>query len=245
MFGLAAGDLGRLKDFVSPSFFDVLPARTLWSEGRSLLGSRRDRDGFDELLGKLRPIVSGEPVGITMVDALPEASSEAEARTEDPGARGQAVLRLYFAQLAHLDTAAVDLRHQHFRWAQDRLQWAPAPLFSRWDPDFLRGVRELYAGFYRGDDAMFEGAAERLGLTPALDLFVQQFGTGDQTSVTFEQEAFKSSFHAIFVRCRDAGLTLNGSFIPLGVMLGALYEHLSTLAVPLNVRAAFESVWPS
>lgn len=239
MLGLGAGDLGRLKDFVSPSFFEVLPARTLWGEGRRLLGSRRDTEGLESLVHALQPIVTGPPVGIELVERLATGSDTIDAR-----ARGQAVLRLYFAQLAHLDSAALDLRHTHFSGAAGVLQWVPAPLFSRWQPEFLRGVRDLYAGFYRDDSARFEGAAEQLGLTPALDLFVQQFGDGDQRSVVFEQEAFKSSFHSIFVRCRDAGVTLSGSFIGLGVMLGALYEHLSTLGVPLDVRSAFESVWP-
>ena len=41
MLGLSVGDLGKLKDFVSPSFFDVLPAR------------RRGHATFERLLGAL------------------------------------------------------------------------------------------------------------------------------------------------------------------------------------------------
>lgn len=239
MLGLSMGDLGRLKDFVSPSFFDVLPARTLWTEGRRLLGSRRDRAGFDELVERLRPVVSGEPVGIEIVDSLPASGPE------EPALRGEAILRLYFAQIAHLDAVALDLRHANFASADGRLLWKPRPLFTTWTPAFTQGVRDLYAGFYFGDDALFHDAAGRLDLTPAVDLFIEQFGDGDQRSVTFEQEAFKASFHRVFVRCREAGNTLDPGFIGLGLMLGSLYEHLSTLGVPLDVRGAFEAVWPS
>ncbi len=239
MFRLSIGDLGRLKDFVSPSFFDVIPARTLWSEGRRLLASRRDREGFARLRERLGPVVSGEPVGIELVDAFPRAQAE------DPTRRGEAALRLYFAQLAQLDTVALDLRHAHFQWGGERLLWKPSPLFVAWNPGFIGGIRELYAGFYRGDDALFHDAAARLELTPAVDLFIEQFGDGDQRAVSFDQEAFKASFHRIFVRCRDAGTTLDPGFIGLGIMLGALYEHLSTLGVPLDVRGAFDAVWPS
>ncbi len=239
MFGLSVGDLGRLKDFVSPSFFDVLPARTLWSEGRRLLGSRRDDQGFERLVDRLRSVVGGEPVGIEIVETLPPAEGE---RLE---ARGEAMLRLYFAQLAHLETVALDLRYSNFRWSAKGLLWKPRPLFATWSPAFLGGIRDLYGGFYRGDDALFHDAAARLDLTPAVDLFIEQFGEGDQRAVTFDQEAFKNSFHRVFVRCRDAGNTLDPGFIGLGVMLGALYEHLSTLGVPLDVRAAFEAVWPT
>ena len=239
MFGLSIGDLRRLKDFVSPSFFEVLPPRTLWNEGRRLLASRRDREGFARVIAQLQQVATGEPVGVTFVDSLdiPDAG--------DPTRRGEALLRLCFAQLAHLSVAALDLRHDHFRWDGRRLNWKPQPLFTTWSPTFSRGVRDLYSGFYRGDETLFESAAVRLRLTPAVDLFVEHFGGGDQRSVTFDQSSFKDSFHAIFVRCRDAGTVLDPGFIGLGVMLSALYEHLSTLGVPLDVRGAFEAVWPS
>ena len=241
MLGLSVGDLGRLKDFVSPSFFDVVPARTLWREGRDLMASRRDAGGFSEILDRLRPIVSGPPVGLEIVD---KSAPIQEPREEAAKERGETLLRLYFAQLAHLDVAALDLRHANFRWGSQQLQWIPAPLSAQWDADFIRGIRDLYAGFYRDDDGLFQDAARRLNLTPAVDLFVEHFGTGEQRSVVFEQDAFKDSFHSVFVRCRDAGQTLAPGFISLGVMLGALYEHLSTLGVPLDVRGAFEAVWP-
>ena len=239
MLGLSVGDLGKLKDFVSPSFFDVLPARTLWTEGRRLLASRRDDAGFEGLVDRLRPIVTGAPVGLQIVDALPQGQDE------DARERGGAVLRLYFAQLAHLDAAALDLRHAHFRASAGGIAWKPRALYAQWNAEFIRGIRDLYVGFYRDDGALFERAADRLQLAPAVDLFVQHFGEGDQRAVVFDQDTFKRSFHAIFVRCRDAGKTLDPGFMGLGIMLGALYEHLSTLGVPLDVRGAFEAVWPS
>jgi hypothetical protein len=241
MLGISVGDLGRLKDFVSPSFFDVVPARTLWKEGRRLLASRRDTSGFAEILKHLEPVVSGPPVGLELVD---RATLRQGGNEHAPKQRGETLLRLYFAQLAHLDVAALDLRHANFRWETDHLQWAPAPLSVHWDAGFICGLRDLYSGFYRDDDALFHDAAQRLNLTPAVDLFIEHFGSGDQRFVVFEQEAFKDSFHSVFVRCRDAGQTLAPGFISLGVMLGALYEHLGTLAVPLDVRGAFEAVWP-
>lgn len=240
MFGLSVDDLGRLKDFASPSFFEVLPAHALWKEGRELLASRRDTGGYDRVLARLQPLVSGPPVGIECVDDLGQPDDDPAPRS-----RGSSVLALYFAQLAHLDVAMLDLRHDHFRRRGEALLWKPQRLFTRWNPPFIEGIRDLYAGFYRDDDVLFRDAASRLRLTPALDLFVQQFGDGDQREVTFEMETFKQSFHAIFVRCREAGTTLDPGFIGLGIMLSTLYEHLSTLAVPLDVRAAFEAVWPS
>lgn len=241
MLGLSVGDLGRLKDFVSPSFFDVVPARVLWSEGRRLVASRRDSAGFSQVVEQLQAVVTGPPVEVEIVE--PKALAKLSG-AQAPKLQGETVLRLYFAQLFGLDRAALDLRAANFRWAGEHLQWAPPPLSVHWDKDFILGIRDLYSGFYRDDDPLFQDAARRLNLTPAVDLFVEHFGTGDQRSVTFEQDAFKDSFHSVFVRCRDAGQALAPGFISLGVMLGALYEHLSTLGVPLDVRGAFEAVCP-
>lgn len=241
MLGLQLGDFRRMLDFVSPSFFDVVPARTLWSQARAMMASRRDEEAFVRQLRALGPVLERRDVGVRLVSDVDLGRAEPNPLPDLE--RGEAVLRLYFAQLAHLETAALDLRHKRFRGTSGGLQWSPRPLTVRWDPDFLRGIRDLYAGFYRDDRRVFEDAARRLNLTVALDLFIAHFGDGDQTEVRFDLEGFKQSFHSIFVRCKERGVVLPPGFIPLGAYLGALYEHLSQLDTPLNVRGAFEAVW--
>ena len=89
------------------------------------------------------------------------------------------------------------------------------------------------------DDAAFRKALAALHLDAAADLFLDHFGAGEQTAVRFEMAHFTRSFHAVFVRCRERGVQLHPNFVPLGVYLAALYEHLEGLDVPLDVRAAF------
>ena len=245
MFGVHAADLRRFADLASPSFFEVVPMRALWSQGRALLASTRDPTGFSQLRRRVADVLGrlGVPVALGT-----EHEPSAEPTTIDPVQRGQWVLQIYFAQLAQLGQAALDLRPARFHAWRDpqgttMMTWNPRPLAVAWDPAFIAGVRGLYSGFYRDDSALFERSADALGLSVATDLFRQQFGTGDQTAVRFELDRFKESFHQIFVRCREHGVALHPNFVALGIYLGGLYEHLDPLGVPLNVRAAFDAVW--
>lgn len=249
MFGIRAGDLRRFADLATPSFFEVVPMRSLWTQGRELLASTKDEAAFERLLRRVDAVLSEADVPLRarpVADA--PASSPSPSDPEQARRRGELVLRLYFAQLGRTDQTALDLRQARFHPSDDtadpRLLWAPRPLSVTWDPEFLAGIRGLYHGFYRDDDEQFERSAAALGLSAATDLFRQQFGEGDQTQVRFDLDRFKESFHEIFVRCREHGASLHPNFVALGVYLGGLYEHLDALAVPLDARGAFEAVWP-
>jgi hypothetical protein len=45
---LRGSEWSQLADYVSPSFFEVLPARTLWRQARELVGNLTDAEGFHE-----------------------------------------------------------------------------------------------------------------------------------------------------------------------------------------------------
>ncbi len=221
--------------------------RMLWSQGRALLASSRDAEAFERLRADIGALLERQRISVRMGQG---DTPSGELDRVDPTLRGQHVLQLYFAQLGHLDRAALDLRPSRFsavRADDDEatLIWEPRQLSVAWDGAFLDGVRGLYTGFYRDDPALFARSADALGLSVAADLFRKQFGEGDQTAVRFELDRFKQSFHEIFVRCKTRGVTLQPNFVALGIYLGGLYEHLDSLGVPLNVRRAFEAVWPA
>lgn len=230
-----------LLDFASPKFFDVMPAKALWGTSRSLMKSTKQVDEFSDVLGQLADVV--KRVGIEVQLAGPKASAAPQGDPQPVS--GDIVLQLYFAQLAHADRVALDLRRASFFGQTRPATWKPRVLWHRWDPDFLDAIRQLYAGYYRDDDARFEGAAARLGLAEATDLLQAHFGVGDQRAVRFDLDHFKQSFHDVFVRCLEAGNRLPSDFVVLGVYLGTLYEHLSTPDEAFDVRSAFESVWPT
>lgn len=238
---LRATEWGQLLDFVSPSFFEVLSARGLAGAARDLIASSRDDAGMHAVAGAIADRIGARSIPIRLdLERGGETSAAGRRSPEDARiARGQLVLRLYFEQLLGAEATLLDLRGPRFAVHGDTLQWSPARGFVRWDPAFLDAIRRMYRGFYADDDAVFRTALAALHLDAAADLFLDHFGAGEQTAVRFEMAHFTKSFHAVFVRCRERGVRLHPNFVPLGVYLAALYEHLEGLDVPLDVRAAF------
>lgn len=231
----------QLLDFVSPSLFDVMPFRALLAQGREL-GANATGASIDpvrEALGK-RLAEAGIGVRIEPNRRLPEPPPELRL------ALGTRALEVFFAQLLRCDAAILDFRHAC--WTQETADavpvWAPRPLWLRWDPPFLDGVRDLYRGFYRDDDAVYARGVAALGLRDAGDLLRRHFGAGDQRAVRFDGAVFQTTFHDVFVRCRDQGVSLHRNFLALGVTLATLYDLLEGLGEAYDVRAAFERAAP-
>jgi len=238
---------GDFLDYVSPSFFEVVPARSLWTQGREIAANATRGGAFAELLRELDAVLAARGVAVRPRDALPGTGSTPPDRAAHPRARGQRVIELYFAQLFGSGSAALDLRGGRFAEAappddeaEAELVWAPRPFYVVWDEEFIDAVRDLYGGFYRDQTERFRSGLERLGLGPAEDVFRAHFGEGDQRAVRFRTRVFQSTFHEVFVRCRDAGVSLHRNFLPLGLYLGCLYDHLEPLGEAFDVRAAFE-----
>ncbi len=240
---LGGAEWSQLSDFVSPSFFDVMPARALLRQARELLGNASDRSGFRALVGDLGGALASRGVEVELRAGGEAAEADAHRELDEAGrrARGQRVLEIYFGQLLVHDAAVIDLRLDRFHGG-DALAWHPGPYWIRWDASFLDGMRRVYAGFYRDDDALFQEGLEDLGIEAAGESFRSHFGAGDQRSVRFDPKAFQDSFHDVFVRCRDAGTSLHPNFLAIGCYLAALYDHLGALGGSYDVRDAYERV---
>lgn len=222
-------------DLVSPSFFEVLPGRVLRREFGRLFSSTRDRPGLAALRAARGPGLA--PLGLTWTERTsgPVPPLDEAARQRE----GHAALRLYFHQLLHWDEVVVDQRAAAFRSAGGAVQWSPRPLWTLWEPGFRDGVRDVYRGFYAGDDARFRRGLAAMGMLAGEDVFRAVFGSDDQRAVAFSVTGFQRTFHRIFVRCRDAGAELAGGVLPLGLTLGSVYQHLEALGGTFDVRAAF------
>jgi hypothetical protein len=238
---LRATEWGQLLDFLSPSFFEVLSARDLAVASRDLLASTRDDAGLRGIARGMADRIAARaiPIRLDLERGRKPYAAGQRGSVDARIARGQLVLRLYFEQILGAEAALLDLRGLRFAMRSDTLVWSPARGFVRWDPAFLDAIRRMYRGFYADDDVAFRAALAALHLEAAADLFLDHFGAGEQTAVRFETAHFTRSFHAVFVRCRERGVRLHPNFVALGVYLGALYEHLEGLDVPLDVRAAF------
>jgi hypothetical protein len=223
-----------LLDFVSPSFFAVVPLGELVGEGRALLRRAADAETRARV---------GREVGAVLGPRVLLGTSDAAADEADPPAtpreRGQRVLEVYFAQLLHAREAFLDLRAGAFRSAAGPLPWQPGPWSVGWDPDFLASLRSVYRGFYGDDADTFERGLRGLGLEASRDVFLDHFGDARGGEVAFEMRRFVESFHSVFVRCRDEGVRLHRNFLPLGIALAGLHEHLAGLGGRFDPQEAF------
>jgi len=242
---LRAAEWSQLRSYASASFFDVLPARALLTQLRELGGNAADPQRFRIAQRAAEACFAGEPrpivVGREARESPPPLASLDEAGRRD---RGQRVLEVYFRQLRAGPVAILDLRANRFVDGPGALHWSPRPLWVRWDEAFLAGVRDLYGGFYDGDDARFGRALSGLGIDAAEDVFRAHLGAGDQRAVRFEAATLQATLHEAFVRCRDAGARLAPNFLALGIYLGCLHDHLEALGLAFDVREAYERSAP-
>ena len=176
----------------------------------------------------------------------PTELSESERRLV-----GERVLALYFHLLRWDGPWFLDLRPRHFGWDAEKalLTFSPSSLWYRPDPDFVRRVRCLYAGFYRAaPSALAEGielyrwhCKPSAGFEQRIErLLRDHFGPGDASEIGFSIAHFRSTFEAIFEEAARSRAKLHPDLTFLGVELVGLYLTLESLAVPLSPRHAFE-----
>jgi hypothetical protein len=232
---LASGQLGKLASFVTPAFFDVMPAKALWSRARKLLAGTRDHEAFRHAVAER----SGELAKVLPEVQLADGKRAAPAPAGDSELRASRVVELFFHQLFYGRTTLLDLRAASFTADGERLLWHPASWMAEFTPDFIGPLRDIYRGFYTRDDAKFQQGLRALSLQSCEDLFRKHFG-GDQAKLAFRTVDFVDTFHQVFQRCKQQGTSLHPDFLPLGIYLAALYDHLEDLAVAVDVSAAFD-----
>jgi hypothetical protein len=234
---LGSGQLGKLASFVSPAFFDVMPAKSLWNRSRKLLSGTRDREAFRHAVAARASDIQQVLPQIRLTpDGKPSHLEPGDMSAEE---RANLVTTLYFHQLFRDGTVLLDLRGTSFSTAKDALVWYPASWLADWSPEFISALRDIYRGFYGHDDAQFRSGLAALSLTNSEDLFRKHFGSG-QDRVTFRTVDFVDTFHQVFQRCKQARVALHADFLPLGIYLAALYDHLEDLGVAVDVAAAFQ-----
>lgn len=240
---LGGSEFGQWASFATPAFFDVMPTKALLGRLGTLVSAARDRELFARAIAERRRWLERSQLAIELV------APERRPIRGEPGAeasvavgnreRANAVVALYFHQLLHGELTLLDLRQQAFVSEAQQLSWRPAAWIARWDADFGAALRQLYIGFYGGDDAGFRAGLGALNLLHAEPVFRQHFGDG-QGTVRFEVKHFVSTFHRVFLSCKAAGTRLHPDFLPLGLYLASLYDHLERLGVEVDVAAAFE-----
>jgi hypothetical protein len=244
MFGkiLMSGELGRLASFATPAFFDVMPRKALWARAKSLYAATRDREAFRHAVAARSAQLESAMPHLKLVAERPAMRGTPASSAGEADRRATNVVELYFMQLFSDGVTLLDLRDSAFSFEDEPKAsfWHPASWLVQWSPEFIGPLRDIYRGFYTRDDELFRRGLGALSLLHSEDLFRAQFG-GDQKQVRFRTAEFIRTFHQVFLRCKEAGTTLHPDFLPLGIYLAALYDHLEALAVPVDVAAAYQS----
>ncbi len=225
-----------LLDFLSPVFFDIVPA---WDMVRILTQLTREsvqesrQASFASSLSQQLP-----SWGLPLTLAEAKTESRVEPR-EAPWTQADVLLRLYFAQILHEDSACLDLRFRSFRKEGEQWIWQPRYFVWTWSPDFLEALRSVYSGFYEKKDELFRAGLRELNLLHAEERFRAHFGGDEQGAHRFSLKDFRTTFHEIFVSCREHAVRLPPEFLPFGLYLITLYEHLEQLGGAYDVRSAY------
>ncbi len=239
--------LQPLLDLVGPSFFKAMPWREMTKEGRSLLAHLADSDSAQRAVAEtcLSEFLKGRQIHLLpMID--PKNSTKIAALNKK---MGEKILELYFLQLRNEQGLFLDLRAQRFSVIGKDLYFSNGKLWTQLQNPFRQSLLDLYRGFYESKPQLFDQGLTGVGLMTdkmstadrkqIKDLFIQNFGEGDQTAVHFSTENFLQSFEKIFRFMVEQKLQISGQFLYLGIYLASLYQNLQTLNIPLNVRDSY------
>lgn len=233
----------HLMDYLSPAFFDVMPARELMTQARELMSNRSDASRFSETRARVGDALSAQGIEVHFADKHESTGKTGLSSLDEGRAReiGHRILEIYFGQLFQSERAILDLRAQSLALSEPgRLHWHPSALYIEWEPRFLEAVRDLYVGFYLDDEGRFDRALLALDMGDSADVLISLLGRDDPRNARFESAAFRANFHEMFVSYRDRGTALHRNFLALGVYLICLYDALECLGGRFDVRAAIE-----
>jgi hypothetical protein len=248
---LLRGGFGELLALASPSLFSLLPARDVERALRALTTNRRNTERLESVKSDRRDALVRARVPVALDAAAWRAARSAEKMGDLSGLQlpprevGARALELYFHQIFDDAPTLLEVHSKTFAQRDGILSWSGGNLFIEWDRAFLAQLRELYVAYYTDEKERFRSALEPLGLSAAEDELRTHFGGQNPRAVAFKLGTFRSTFIAILKRCRDAGARLHPDFIPLGIYLVCLYEHMEALGGTSDVKGAFDKVQTS
>jgi hypothetical protein len=229
---LSESQWGDVREFVSPKIFKVVPFTKATGQFRRVTANYFDQDGFEQALIHRGGWLEQKhlPIQLTRQPTVPLG---------DGALGGRQVIELYFHQLFYGDIALLDLRYERFGGVNGTVEWAPQPFYYAWNREFQEACRQMYLGFYLGDDALFDEGMATMGLSCAEDIFLEHFGGGEQHAVSFQLDQFMTTFRRTLRRCKAEGERVHPNMIPFGMYIVTLYDHLEKLGGAYDVRAAF------
>jgi predicted unusual protein kinase regulating ubiquinone biosynthesis (AarF/ABC1/UbiB family) len=249
-FKLAPAIFSDLTKFISPSALEVADLTGIGG----LISSLSFRLLTSSGVSKVQKSLESEVQDIEIVKKLPYTLEEQLLNDELDDKQKQHVadslINLYFLQLTNPEGLFLDLRPKNlwFNTNANVLAFRPNSAWLKFKPGFAEGLAQLYTGFYKGDEGLFETGLRVLNLVPKhetelnfqeiKDLFKNHFGK-DLTATTFSLATFYESFHQIFEFFKREKITLSADFVVLGMQLTTLYVALEQLDRAINVQKLY------
>jgi hypothetical protein len=225
---LSSSELSQLFRFLSPNWLQVTSPVDILKLVRQLQKNHSSTSQWQETQNSCRRTL--ESLGLSVAGKIPGRS------------RSQAALTLFFSQILFREVWILDFRTSSFEGIENAWSWNPKSYYFEMSSAFVQGIRNLYRGFYRNDDALFEEALASLQLSAARESLRKHFGTGDQSNVRFQLKTFQSTFADVFESCARNKIKLHPDFFILGFMLLGLYENLEQSGETLDVRSIFQEL---
>lgn len=149
---------------------------------------------------------------------------------------GEFVLQIYFFQIFHQNDLILDLGAKSFL---ENKSWAPKPIFCRFNPQFLTGIRKVYEGLFLNQQISFREGLKILEIEPLEEVILRHFKNAQTHPIRFSLSDLKGSSKAAIVSLFKARRIPNKDMLAFGIYLSFLYQTLSKVDVPLDVHSAF------
>jgi len=172
-------------DYASPALFEVMPLRALLAQGKEFVSNGSDARRYAKVHENIASSLNARGLEVELGPQENGAAGLVPLDLSEPLRRktGDRILEIYFTQIFAGRDTILDLRADSFSAAEGAaLRWRPKSFYIQWQPDFLRGLRDLYAGFYLEDEPRFEAGLRQLGLQDSGDALMSHLGSGDHST---------------------------------------------------------------
>jgi hypothetical protein len=239
------GVLKELLKHVPTVLFDAVDWSVLASELPKLSRRIIQKDGYSELFDLQAKFLG--PFNVELTDQI--------SKNFDLGGQEKVadlILTTYFAQLFSPHGVFLDLGTSHFEISKDILKFKPSGLWTKFRPEFSKGLRDIYDGFYFEDEALFHAGLIESGLTSndwpeeervkLANLFKSHFGASLTSEMSFDLDTFKASFIKVADFMLVKKVKISTDFIYLGIALITLYSSLEKSQAKVNVKKIYLNV---
>ncbi|HET6415780.1 MAG TPA: hypothetical protein VFG22_05755 [Polyangiales bacterium] len=232
---------------MAPASLDLMSPRGIATQGLQLISNAANPRRFDRLVADVQGRLRAASVPVLIEEHRNPAPLQEASSLTRPRRRwlGQLALELYFAQLFRGYDAALDLRPSRFGVdGSGDAVWRPRPIYVRWNQRFLKGIRDVYEGFFFDRAEQLDAGLAALGLGSSAGLLLGHLGDGNQRSVRFGSEQLRSLLREMADRRQPEEPKLHPNFIAFGLLLTGLHELLEELDLAFDVRSAFMRTHP-